>query len=151
MSIDPVNLPALIAARPLVVAVLLPMLLVGLVAYGVYELLRSRGVPAGGAGGTAVASSPAGPPPAPTAAVTILDERFARGEIDAEEYVQRRTLLSPGAAPVSVDTAPPVSVGTAPPAGPDPAAAVVADEATSEQPATTVEAADDQPEGQHPS
>ncbi len=28
-------------------------------------------------------------------AVEILDERFARGEIDAEEYEERRRLLSP--------------------------------------------------------
>jgi putative membrane protein len=44
-------------------------------------------------------SSPkAEPPPAvqPSAASAILDERFARGEIDAEEYTHRRALLGGG-------------------------------------------------------
>lgn len=37
------------------------------------------------------------PPPTPTgdrdSALRVLDERFARGEIDAEEYTKRRDLL----------------------------------------------------------
>jgi putative membrane protein len=33
-------------------------------------------------------------PAGPTAALRILDERFARGEIDADEYNRRRQLLS---------------------------------------------------------
>ena len=33
-------------------------------------------------------------PPGPPAAMRILDERFARGEIDADEYSRRRHLLS---------------------------------------------------------
>ena len=33
---------------------------------------------------------------APDPALRILDERFARGEIDAEEYAQRRDLLRSG-------------------------------------------------------
>lgn len=33
------------------------------------------------------------PPRVPNDALRILDERFARGEIDAEEYTTRRTLL----------------------------------------------------------
>lgn len=32
--------------------------------------------------------------PGPSAAERILDERFARGEIDEEEYTKRRRLLS---------------------------------------------------------
>jgi len=33
------------------------------------------------------------PPPGPPRAREVLDERFARGEIDEEEYRRRRTLL----------------------------------------------------------
>jgi putative membrane protein len=33
-------------------------------------------------------------PVGPTAALRILEERFARGEIDADEYSRRRQLLS---------------------------------------------------------
>jgi putative membrane protein len=33
------------------------------------------------------------PPRRDDAALRILDERFARGDIDAEEYTQRRDLL----------------------------------------------------------
>jgi putative membrane protein len=32
-------------------------------------------------------------PPGPTTALRILDERFARGDIDADEYSRRRQLL----------------------------------------------------------
>lgn len=38
--------------------------------------------------------SPTGTGPADSAARRILDERFARGEIDEDEYRQRRKLLS---------------------------------------------------------
>ena len=37
---------------------------------------------------------PAEPPATGTSARNILDERFARGEIDREEYVERKRLLS---------------------------------------------------------
>ncbi len=36
------------------------------------------------------------PPDAKADAERLLDERFARGEIDAEEYTQRRELLRSG-------------------------------------------------------
>ncbi len=56
----------------------------GLVITGIVLLVRSLGhrhdVTAG--------------PTGPTAALRILDDRFARGEIDAEEYGRRRQLLS---------------------------------------------------------
>jgi putative membrane protein len=41
-----------------------------------------------GAGGRAVAG--------PSAAQQVLDERFARGEIDEEEYLRRRSVLRGG-------------------------------------------------------
>lgn len=41
-------------------------------------------------------SRPDGPVPIAQHGVQILDERFARGEIDAEEYQQRRDLLRSG-------------------------------------------------------
>ena len=56
-----------------------------LVITGIVLLVRSVGHRHG------VAREPAGT----TAALHILDERFARGEIDAEEYRRRRQLLSP--------------------------------------------------------
>ena len=63
------------------------------VAWVVVTLVRHGGVQAGHA------ASPA--PSATTPAVDILDERFARGEIEADEYLRRRTLLREGASPAS--------------------------------------------------
>lgn len=37
-----------------------------------------------------------GPEPSPTGAEQVLAERFARGEIDEEEYIQRRRALRGG-------------------------------------------------------
>lgn len=54
----------------------------------VYVVQRLRQLPAGPA--TIVAS-----PTAPNAARALLDERYARGEIDDEEYTRRRALLEP--------------------------------------------------------
>jgi putative membrane protein len=120
---------AWVGPRGLVVGFLLPVAIVALVAYGVFELLRAGSID----GAVPVAAGSGGPTAGPgTAAMGILDERFARGEIDAEEYVQRRTLLSPGASAAPVE--------------PDRATAVVADEATSEQPATTDEPGEGAPE-----
>lgn len=134
---------AWVGPRGLVVGFLLPVAIVALVAYGVFELLRARSIE----GAAPVAAGPGGPSAGPSStALGILDERFARGEIDAEEYVQRRTLLSPGAQPAPAEPAPSADtaahVASAAPVEPDPTAAVVADEATSEQPTTTVEPGD---------
>jgi hypothetical protein len=119
----------------------------------VFELLRARSID----GAVPVAAGPGGASVGPSStALGILDERFARGEIDAEEYVQRRTLLAPGAPPAPAGPAPspgtPAAVAPATPVEPaapvepDPASAVVADAATSEQPATTVAPGDGQPD-----
>lgn len=91
------NLSVVIAVLPaIVVGLLLPLAIVGLVAYGIAELVRAGSeLPADGEGGrldTGTSSVPAASP-ATSSAVTILDERFARGEIDPEDYVQRRELL----------------------------------------------------------
>lgn len=63
----------------------------------VYVLLRASGTtqagPAGPAGPTGQGSAA---PPARSAAELMLDERFARGEIDQPEYQQRRTALRGG-------------------------------------------------------
>lgn len=67
-----------------VFGVIVPLMIVVLVVYGVWELARSRG------DGAAVVGTAGGPS---VAARAILDERFARGELDAPEYVQRRALL----------------------------------------------------------
>jgi putative membrane protein len=56
----------------------------GLVIAGVVLLVRSVGHR------HEVTHEPVGP----TAALRILEERFARGEIDADEYSRRRQLLS---------------------------------------------------------
>lgn len=62
---------------------LIPLVVVALVVYGVWELARSRDVGIAAQGAVAGSAS----------ARSILDERFARGDLDAEEYVQRRALL----------------------------------------------------------
>jgi len=68
--------------------VVIPVAVVALVAYGVWELARSRGPqPAVDGAGVTGGSTASG------TARSILDERFARGEVDAEEYVRRRALL----------------------------------------------------------
>ena len=57
----------------------------GLVAYGLVTLLRPR-----------VTGRPEQPPtadPGTSTALHTLDERFARGELDEEEYRRRRDLL----------------------------------------------------------
>lgn len=43
--------------------------------------------------------TPPTPVPSPVGAAAILDERFARGEIDADEYTNRRALLRDTAEP----------------------------------------------------
>jgi putative membrane protein len=51
-------------------------------------LVRGRGAFARGASSSAEAAAPR------SGALAILDERFARGEIDADDYSRRRDLLA---------------------------------------------------------
>ena len=78
----------------LLVLLVLALLFAGAVALAVVLFSRSRHlshpiVPATGHVGT------------PTEASRILDERFARGEIDDEEYQRRKALLGRGPSPSS--------------------------------------------------
>ncbi len=73
----------------LVVGLVVLLAAIGVLVWVVATLLHQRRPPA------------ALPPPAPggpadTGARRILDERFARGEIDADEYTSRRNLLDGG-------------------------------------------------------
>jgi len=103
------------AMETFVFGVLLPVSAVALVGYGVWELFRSGGPsPAG--------SAAAGSVPMSGSARSILDERFARGELDAEEYVSRRSLLD-GTVP-----SPPVADTAAPTDDPSPGETVVTDD-----------------------
>jgi putative membrane protein len=98
---------------------LIPLAIIALVAYGIWELSRSRTT-------TPATAAPSG------SARAVLDERFARGDIDAEEYVQRRALLDGTAV---VTPGPPATAGVA---GPPPAAAPPPDASSSAAPATDV-------------
>jgi len=60
----------------------------------VYALLRASGTGQAGPAGPAGQGSSA--PPTRSAAELMLDERFARGEIDQPEYQQRKTALRSG-------------------------------------------------------
>ncbi len=103
-------------ARPglFLFGILIPLAVLALIAYGIWELARSRSTAEPAAAG----ASPG--------ARALLDERFARGEIDAEEYVQRRTLLdgttvvTPGRTATAGVAPPPAEAPTAPQPAADP-------------------------------
>lgn len=78
--------------------VVIPLAVVALVAYGIWELIRSRD--------TVPAMAGAAGPAASASARTILDERFARGEVDVDEYVRRRALLDGSVPSPPVDVVP---------------------------------------------
>ena len=64
---------------------LVMLLFVALLVVGIVVLVRSS---SGGAG------APRNAEPTSGRALDILDERFARGEIDAKEYEERRRILT---------------------------------------------------------
>jgi putative membrane protein len=64
---------------------LVMLLFVALLVVGIVVLVRSS------SGG-----EPRNAEPSPGRALDILDERFARGEIDAKEYEERRRILTEG-------------------------------------------------------
>lgn len=63
------------------------LLILGLVGYGIYYFVKER---EGASRGSK--AEPVGDP-----ALRVLRERYARGEIDAEEFAARRSELSQGA------------------------------------------------------
>ena len=73
----------LIAVVWFVLSIAFTVLLVALVILGIRWLLRSLNS----------SSTAASPPTAEDAALVLLRERFAKGEIDADEYEQRRRTL----------------------------------------------------------
>ena len=78
--------------------VVIPLSVVALAAAEIWELIRSRD--------TAPAMAGAAGPAASASARTILDERFARGEVDVDEYVRRRALLDGSVPSPPVDVVP---------------------------------------------
>jgi len=68
-----------------IVVIVFVLAVAGALAWIIVTLRRDRPLP----------PSPPSPtnPPAASEALRILEERFARGEIDAEEYQSRRDLL----------------------------------------------------------
>jgi putative membrane protein len=71
----------------------------GLLTLAIAAAVRYLGRDRGGG----VASPPA-PPPAPPTAEQVLADRFARGEIDADEYQQRLDTLRRAAHPAPAGT-----------------------------------------------
>lgn len=75
--------------------ILFVLLVVALVAALVMVLVRSTGPAGGAAPGAGVGAGPDATR-GPSVAESLLDERFARGEIDEEEYRRRRSVLRGG-------------------------------------------------------
>jgi hypothetical protein len=63
--------------------------------------------PRGGKQGSSAKARPEGEARVASNALDILDERFARGEIDKAEYEEKKQLISQRAAPQKVDAAKP--------------------------------------------
>lgn len=72
-----------------VVMIVAMAIFLGALAWVIVTLLRHQGSPPATA---PLSSGPTGPPPSQDP-LDILNERFARGEIDEEEYTRRRSLI----------------------------------------------------------
>lgn len=68
-----------------IIGIVFVLAVVAALVWIIVTLRRGRSLPA--------SSPPVMPPTTTSEALRILDERFARGEIDAEEYQSRRDLL----------------------------------------------------------
>lgn len=66
----------------------LGLALVAVIVWAIVATTRSHNPPSQATAPSAIASAPGG-----TSAREILDRRFARGEIDAAEYAERKQLL----------------------------------------------------------
>ncbi|HEX6485891.1 MAG TPA: SHOCT domain-containing protein [Nocardioidaceae bacterium] len=71
--------------------VLLLLLVLAALVIGAVVWLVTRSAGAGHAGGAAAGGSPGA-----STAEQVLDERYARGEIEEEEYLRRRSVLRGG-------------------------------------------------------
>jgi putative membrane protein len=70
---------------------LIPLLLIGLVVWAVLESTRRRDDHPAGVSGVYHPQGPAPlATPTPSSARALLDERYARGDIGQDEYLQRR-------------------------------------------------------------
>lgn len=70
-----------------ILGVILALAVIALIVTAIVFLVRRMSTPA------VAAAPPTGAATGISSARTVLDERFARGEIDEEEYSRRRTLL----------------------------------------------------------
>ena len=73
----------------------------GLVIWGIYAIVTSYRRSGGGEGAAGAGQGPRG-----DGALRILDERLARGEIDADEYRRLRELIISGGRREHADTGP---------------------------------------------
>lgn len=73
---------------------IIPLLLIGLVVWAIVEATRRRDDHPAGVSGAYYAQGPAplatSSLPTPSSARALLDERYARGDIGRDEYLQRR-------------------------------------------------------------